>query len=58
MGDNGLESCKKCHDANFSGGPTNVSCLDCHPSVNVHKEGIFSPTSPNFHGKYLADNEF
>jgi Geobacter CxxxxCH...CXXCH motif (GSu_C4xC__C2xCH) len=57
MEESGFEPCKKCHDANFTGGLAQVSCLDCHPSISVHKEGLFSPSSPNFHGKYLADNE-
>ena len=53
---NGFESCKKCHDANLSGGLTEVSCVECHNTINVHKEGIFTPSSTNFHGKYFADN--
>lgn len=57
LSEDGLEECKKCHDASFSGGLTTVSCIDCHPTINVHQENLASPASPNFHGKFLADNE-
>jgi hypothetical protein len=29
-----LENCQKCHAADYSGGLTGVSCLDCHSSNN------------------------
>ena len=57
MEGSGFVECQKCHAANFAGGTTEVSCIECHPSVSVHQDGIFSASSPNFHGKFLADNE-
>ena len=55
---NKFEDCKQCHSADFSGGTAKVSCITsgCHPSLNVHKDGITNPQSPNFHGKFIADN--
>jgi len=56
---NSFQDCKQCHDANYSGGITKVSCYssDCHvsPAINVHEVGITDVQSPNFHGKFIAD---
>ena len=51
----GLESCRQCHSANFSGGTAGVNCAtsNCHPAINVHQAGIIDTTSNNFHGKYI-----
>lgn len=49
-----LNDCKKCHDANFSGGVTGIRCTDCHKAINVHVEGINDKNSDAFHGKYLG----
>lgn len=53
----GLESCKQCHALKFDGGTAKVSCAttNCHPNVSVHQSGINNPTSPDFHGKYIAN---
>lgn len=57
---NSFQDCKQCHDANYSGGIAKVSCYssDCHvsPAINVHEAGIIDVQSPNFHGKFIADN--
>ena len=52
--DQGFESCQQCHAKSLDGGLTDVSCLDCHSVLQIHKEGILDPSSDNFHGKYLA----
>ena len=56
--ENSFEDCKQCHAADFSGGITEVSCVSsgCHPTLNVHQDGITDTESSNFHGKYIADN--
>lgn len=55
---NNFEDCKQCHSADLSGGTAKVSCVSsgCHPSINVHKDGMNDPQSQNFHGKFIADN--
>ncbi|RKY90742.1 MAG: hypothetical protein DRQ01_08740 [Ignavibacteriae bacterium] len=52
---NGIEDCRECHAADYSGGLTNVSCnsLNCHPTINVHVEGIIDPSSNDFHGSFI-----
>jgi predicted CxxxxCH...CXXCH cytochrome family protein len=32
--------------------------MDCHPSISVHAEGIIDPTSENFHGNYIKNNQW
>jgi predicted CxxxxCH...CXXCH cytochrome family protein len=53
----GLESCKQCHEGNFQGGTTKVSCAtsNCHPSIVIHKSTIMDPASEQFHGRYIAN---
>lgn len=55
---NKLAECQQCHAVDYTGGTANYSCATsgCHPSVNVHKEGINNPNSPDFHGKFIAAN--
>lgn len=55
---NKLADCQQCHAGDFSGGTAKVSCSGsgCHPTINVHKEGIVNPASENFHSKYLKNN--
>jgi hypothetical protein len=53
----GFESCRNCHAKNLDGGLTGVSCINCHPAIEIHREGIVSPGSDNFHGTFIqADN--
>ncbi len=51
-----INSCSSCHGVDFEGGDSAPACATCHSTINVHKEGITDPASPNFHGKYMADN--
>lgn len=42
-----LETCQKCHASNYSGGPSKVSCLTCHPTASGPEacntcHGVFS----------------
>jgi len=54
---NGWDDCKTCHAADFSGGITGAGCnkTNCHPSIDVHVNGIIDPSSANFHGKYIKN---
>jgi hypothetical protein len=55
---NGMFDCQECHAVDWSGGITRVGCntTDCHPSINVHVEGIIETTSDNFHGNFIRQN--
>lgn len=53
---NGFADCQQCHGDNFAGGTISPSCVTCHSTINVHKTGILTPTSPDFHGKFLSSN--
>lgn len=53
---NGFSDCQQCHGINFTGGNLSPSCVTCHATINVHKAGILTPTSPDFHGRFLANN--
>jgi hypothetical protein len=55
---NGMFDCQQCHAADWSGGITDVGCNtpDCHPSINVHVEGILEKTSDDFHGNFIRQN--
>ena len=57
---NGMYDCQECHAADFSGGVAKVGCntSDCHPTINVHVNGIVDPASENFHGKYIKNNQW
>jgi len=52
---NGMEDCKQCHASDYSGGITKVGCnsTNCHPTINVHVEGIMNPSSNAFHGSFI-----
>jgi len=50
---NGFTECKTCHGDNFAGGNNSVACTTCHSTITVHKDGIVTPSSPNFHGNFL-----
>ena len=52
----GFSDCSQCHASDFSGGTANAACTDCHASIGTHKEGILDPNSPDFHGKFIANN--
>lgn len=54
VGENGFNDCQQCHAADFAGGTAGQSCVDCHSSIAVHQDGLKSPSSPNFHGKFFA----
>jgi hypothetical protein len=51
----GMEDCKKCHASDYSGGITGIGCTNfgCHPTINVHIDGILDPSSNNFHGSII-----
>ena len=56
----GMYDCQECHAADFSGGVAGVGCntIDCHPTIGVHVEGIIEPTSENFHGNYIRNDQW
>ena len=47
------ENCASCHGADFSGGPSNVSCYTCH-AIYPHPDEFRFPSQVNFHGKTVA----
>ena len=55
---NGMFDCQQCHAADWSGGTAGVGCntVNCHPSINVHVEGIIDKTSDDFHGNFIRQN--
>jgi hypothetical protein len=55
---NGMFDCQQCHAADWSGGITGVGCNtpDCHPSINVHVEGILDKNSDGFHGNFIRQD--
>jgi hypothetical protein len=55
---NGMFDCQECHAVDWSGGITGTGCntTDCHPSINVHVEGILDSTSEDFHGNFTRQN--
>jgi predicted CxxxxCH...CXXCH cytochrome family protein len=57
---NGWDDCKECHAADFSGGVAKAGCntSDCHPTINVHVAGVIDPSSENFHGKYIRNDQW
>ncbi len=55
---NGFTNCQQCHGENFAGGTISPSCATCHSTINVHKAGILDPSSADFHGKYIANNNW
>ena len=55
--DQSMFECKQCHGTNFTGGVASPSCANCHATIPVHVEGISSPSSENFHAKYLNNTD-
>ena len=57
---NGWQECLKCHGGDFSGGKVEISCNNnaCHPTINVHVDGIIDTLSNNFHGKFLRQHDW
>jgi hypothetical protein len=55
---NGMFDCQQCHAVDWSGGITGVGCntTDCHPSINIHVEGITDTISDDFHGNFIRRN--
>lgn len=49
-----MSVCKNCHGDSYLGGVISPSCVNCHSTINIHKDGIVDPQSPNFHGKYIS----
>lgn len=49
--------CTGCHGTDYTGGKVGVSCFTCHASY-PHAAEWLSPASPDFHGTYLANNQF
>lgn len=56
----GWQECLKCHGGDFSGGRVEVACNNnaCHPTINVHVDGIVDTTSNNFHGNFLRQHDW
>ena len=53
-----MSQCKQCHGDNFQGQIASPTCQTCHSTITVHKDGDKSPSSDNFHGKYIMANNF
>lgn len=53
---NGFTDCQQCHGEDFAGGSISPSCTNCHAGISVHQDGIITPSSPDFHGKYIASS--
>lgn len=51
-----MDNCATCHGNNFHGGLASPTCANCHSTIDVHKDGITNPSSPDFHGNYIAEN--
>lgn len=49
-----MSTCNECHGVNFAGGIASPACSKCHTTITAHKTGISDPSSPNFHGRYVA----
>lgn len=56
LGENGFKDCQQCHASTLTGGTAGESCVKCHSSIGVHQDGIKSPSSDNFHAKFLKNN--
>ncbi len=61
-GDN-FYGCRQCHSSDLNGGTAKVSCAstDCHSSISIHAVAVAdvkNPASGNFHGKYIAKNNW
>jgi mono/diheme cytochrome c family protein len=48
-----LQSCQTCHGANYQGGASKVSCLNCH--TYPHTDSWSQPSSGEFHGVIAKD---
>lgn len=55
-----VASCLVCHGQDYDGGSSQVSCITCHNATgaNIHGRGFEDPSSPNFHGKAIAANNW
>ncbi|KAA3618893.1 MAG: hypothetical protein DWQ05_05860 [Calditrichaeota bacterium] len=51
-----LESCRKCHGSDLTGGSSEVSCFKCHENY-PHPED-WAATGENSHGFYLKGQEY
>lgn len=50
-----LQQCLTCHGADFQGGTSKVSCIECHQSrqATLHGRGWTDTASANFHGNAI-----
>ena len=49
--DSSFDDCASCHAADFTGGTAEVSCTDCHETIDVHMENVW-------HANYIASIKF
>jgi predicted CxxxxCH...CXXCH cytochrome family protein len=56
--DSDFSKCQQCHAADFNGGTTGISCVNCHSSITVHKSGIVDAQSEDFHGNFIRHNHW
>lgn len=49
-----MSECSQCHGETYTGGLVSPTCANCHNGIQVHKDGINTPSSSDFHGKYIA----
>lgn len=50
--------CADCHGEGFQGGIASPTCANCHNGIGVHKDGIFNPSSENFHGNFIREDNW
>ncbi len=57
---NNFDGCKTCHASNLKGGTAKVDCTtsNCHPGIPVHTANIMNPTSNQFHGKFIENDNW
>lgn len=54
----GFKDCTSCHGVNFSGGSQSPSCVTCHSTITIHKDGFLDVNSNNFHGNNVDSKNF
>ena len=53
-----MDKCNQCHGDNFAGKVASPACSNCHADISVHKAGITTASSPNFHGKFIKSKNW
>ncbi len=54
-----LTRCKTCHGVDLLGkGNNKKNCYSCHPTAEVHKSGVTTKDSPDFHGNFISGNKW